>query len=145
MGMLLVASSLSARAWRSTRSAAFFSAVGCHYYEGKKVPDMPFNDWRKLPSLTPQSLLHLESAPEPMQKLISQAQALYDEASRFGIFDDENRICTPDAKHVEMLQALIKEVGERTSQAKKAADLVDLQALADKNCWSGRSARGPPC
>ena len=113
---------------------AYFSssAVGCHYYEGKKVPDMPFNDWRKLPSLTPQSLLHLESAPEPMQKLISQAQALYDEASRFGIFDDENRICTPDAKHVEMLQALIKEVGERTSQAKKAADLVDLQALADK-------------
>lgn len=76
---------------------AYFSSKnpGCHYYEGKSGPGMDFNDWRRLSSLTPQSLVHLQSAPEPMQQLITSAQALYDEASQMGIFDDDNRICAP--------------------------------------------------
>ncbi len=36
---------------------------GRHYYEGKTVPGMLFNDWRKLSPLTPQKLLTLEDAP----------------------------------------------------------------------------------
>lgn len=111
--------------------AAYFSsnAAGCHYYEGKPIPDMPFNDWRKLSSLTPQSLLHLERAPEPMQKLISAAQALYDEASWFGVFDDDNRICAPDEESVKNLRALIDEANAKIPQAAKASDLADIQEL----------------
>ncbi len=114
--------------------AIYFSsnAAGCHYYEGKDVPGMPFNDWRKLSSLTPQSLLHLERAPEPMQRLISAAQALYEEANRFALFDDDNRICVPDEGHVKALQALIDEANGKISQAAKASDIAGMQELLTK-------------
>lgn len=105
------------------------NAAGCHYYEGKPVPGMRFNDWRKLPSLTPQSLLRLEHAPEPMQKLITEAQALYDEASKMRMFDDENCICAPDEEGVAALQALIDEANAKVPQASKAADMAGLQEL----------------
>ena len=105
------------------------SAAGCHYYEGKPVAGMAFNDWRKLSSLTPQSLLHLERAPEPMQRLITAAQALYDEASKFGIFDDENRICRLEEQGVKNLEALIKEAEEKVPLAAKPTDVAWMQDL----------------
>lgn len=113
---------------------AYFSgsAIGCHYYEGKPVSNMSFNDWRKLSSLTPQSLLHLEQTPEPMQKLISTAQDLYDEADKFHIFDDSNRICAPDSDSTKKLESLINEAMGLARQAAKAADLAGMQTLLEK-------------
>ena len=108
------------------------NAAGCHYYEGKSGPGMTFNDWRKLSSLTPQSLLHLEKAPEPMQRLITAAQNLYEEACKFGVFDDENRICRPDEAGAKTLEALIQEANEKASQAAKATDLAGLQDVLGK-------------
>lgn len=81
---------------------------GRHYYEGKPVPGMSFNDWRKLPSLTPQSMLQLEKAPYAMKDIITAGQKLYDEAESKGIFDEQNRICTPDAEAVAKINALAK-------------------------------------
>lgn len=114
--------------------AIYFSsnAAGCHYYEGKPVPGMAFNDWRRLPSLTPQSLLHLERAPAPMRKLISAAQELYDEAAAFGIFDGENHICAPDESGVKALESLIEESVQMTKRAAKVSDLPGLQELLEK-------------
>lgn len=105
---------------------------GKHYYEGKPVPGMVFDDWRNLSSLTPQSLLHLDRAPYRMRELIQEAQELYEEASRFGVFDGENRICAPDEAGVKALDALLKQAEDRTAQAGKAADLPELQNLLEQ-------------
>lgn len=113
---------------------AYFSSKnpGCHYYEGKSSDGMDFNDWRRMSSLTPQSLLHLQAAPEPMQALITSAQALYDEASRMGVFDDDNRICAPDPGKAEQLKALAREAAGAAAQAAKPADLPALQDALEK-------------
>lgn len=102
---------------------------GRHYYEGKPVPGMKFNDWRELSSLTPQSLLNTESAPYKMRELVGAAQELYEEASRFGIFNDENRICAPDEAGVQKLQELISMANMKAPQITKATDLAGAQEL----------------
>lgn len=102
---------------------------GRHYYEGKTVPGMQFNDWRELSSLTPQSLLNTESAPYKMRELVGTAQELYEEASRFGIFNDENRICAPDEAGAKKLQDLISMANMKAPQITKATDLAGAQEL----------------
>lgn len=102
---------------------------GRHYYEGKEVPGMPFNDWRELSSLTPQSLLNLENAPYKMRDLISSAQKLFDEAYPFGVFSDDNHICAPDENSMKTLQGLIELAKERAAQISKATDLAAAQEL----------------
>lgn len=108
------------------------SNPGCHYYEGKSGPGMAFNDWRNLSSLTPQSLLHLDTAPEPMQKLITAAQELYDQASPAGIFDDHNRICAPDPARTEQIKSLAHEAAQVAARASKPTDLSSLQEMLEK-------------
>lgn len=102
---------------------------GRHYYEGKAVPGMKFDDWRELSSLTPQSLLNIESAPYKMRELVGTAQELYEEASRFGIFNEENRICAPDEAGVKKLQDLIGTANIKAPQITKATDLAGAQEL----------------
>lgn len=102
---------------------------GRHYYEGKEVPGMTFNDWRDLSSLTPQSLLNLENAPYKMRDLVSAAQTLFDEASQFGVFNDDNRICAPDENGIKTLQNLIELAKSKAAQISKATDLAAAQEL----------------
>lgn len=102
---------------------------GRHYYEGKAVPGMKFDDWRELSSLTPQSLLNIESAPYKMRELVGAAQELYEEASQFGIFNEENRICAPDEAGVKKLQDLISTANIKAPQITKATDLAGAQEL----------------
>ena len=102
---------------------------GRHYYEGKEVPGMKFNDWRELSSLTPQSLLNVENAPYKMRDLVTAAQKLYDEATKFGIFNDNNRICAPDENGVTALKELIETAKMKAAQISKATDLASANEL----------------
>lgn len=62
--------------------------AGRHYYEGK--PDtMPFSDWRKLPSLTPESHIDYSLIPRPLELLLKEATGIYEEASKSGLVNGD--------------------------------------------------------
>lgn len=82
---------------------------GCHYYEGRSIKDINFDDWTELPSITPQSLIELDKVPEKMRKITIQGQKLYEEADKYKIFDDKNRICQPDEEQLASCQNIIIE------------------------------------
>ncbi len=105
------------------------SEAGRHYYEGKNVPGMSFNDWRKLPPLTPQKLLLLENAPDAMRNLVCSAQNLFDEARKAGIFDSNNRICVLDENEIKTLDAQIDLAKTKAAQMSKATDLAAAQDI----------------
>ena len=113
---------------------AYFSSTetGRHYYEGKPVPGMKFDDWRKLPSLTPQSHIDLSRVSDPMKAIIAPAQALYEEITRYRILDHDNRLCRPSAESVAELQKLIDEVNACAATLVKASDAANAQALVEK-------------
>ncbi len=108
------------------------SDPGRYYYEGKPVRGMDFNDWRRLPSLTPQSLLRLESAPYKMVEQVTAAQKLYDEAAAYGVFDDDSRICAPDESKVRSLNELIAEAKDVCAKLAKPAQAAEARALLEK-------------
>lgn len=80
---------------------------GRHCYEGKGMKSMKFNDWSKLPSLTPQSILQLENMPYIMKEYVENAQKLYDRAEAANIFDEQNYICRPDEESINSIQEYI--------------------------------------
>lgn len=91
----------------------YFSAkhAGGHYYESDEqhpLANMPFSDWRKLPSLTPQSMLQIDSAPLGMQNITTPAKDLYERAEAKRIFDDHNYICEPSAEAVAKIKTLVQ-------------------------------------
>ena len=108
------------------------SITGRHSYEGKPVPDMPFTDWRKLPLLTPQSILPLEKMPEHVQMLVRTAQELYDQAAGAGIFDDTNHICVPDPVRTEEIRVLAQEAEEMTAHTAVPSDSAALREMLDR-------------
>jgi hypothetical protein len=109
----------------------FFSTndAGRHYYEGKSAPGMAFNDWNQLPSLTPQSVIDLETAPEKMRQMVLDGRALYEDASAHGIFDDQSVICQPDPAAVESLKALTESCRQTAAGLKKPEDLPAAEEL----------------
>lgn len=108
------------------------ATIGLYSYEGKPVPGMPFNDWRKLPPLTPQSVIHLEQASEPLRQFVTKARELFDQANQAGIFDDENRICAPDPAKAEEIQALAQEARELAAGAAGSSELPALRTMLER-------------
>ena len=106
--------------------------TGRHYYEGKPVPGMLFTDWRKLSSLTPQSLINLDRAPDPMKIIVGEAQKLYDEATQYTILDDENRICKPSEEGLAELKSLIDTVNSYATKLTKASEVAKARELLEK-------------
>ena len=112
----------------------YFSStdVGRHYYEGKHVPGMSFDDWRELPSITPQSLIDLTRAPDPLKKIVKPAQLLYEEVMQYHILDDHSQICRPSAEGVATLKDLIDAVRADAAKLVKASDIAKAQDHLDK-------------
>ena len=120
----------SYRGYEMYERACFASSeVGRHYYEGKAVEGMRFNDWRKLPSLTPRSLVNMDMIPFQLKDIISEAEDLYVEAVDNNVFDDQNRICTPDEHDISKIQELIKECD---SLAENMQDVSQLELAKEK-------------
>ena len=112
----------------------YFSStdVGRHYYEGKHVAGMSFDDWRELPSITPQSLIDLTRAPDPLKKIVKPAQLLYEEVMQYHILDDHSQICRPSAEGVATLKDLIDAVRADAAKLVKASDIAKAQDHLDK-------------
>ena len=120
----------SYRGYEMYERACFASSeVGRHYYEGKAVEGMRFNDWRKLPSLTPRSLVNMDMIPFKLKDMISEAEGLYVEAVDNNVFDDQNRICTPDEHDISKIQELIKECD---SLSENMQDVSQLELAKEK-------------
>ena len=120
----------SHRGYDMYEKACFASnEVGRHYYEGKDVEGMRFNDWRKLPSLTPRSLVNMDMIPFQLKDIISEAEDLYVEAVDNNVFDAQNRICTPDEHDISKVQELIKECD---SLAENMQDVSQLELAKEK-------------
>jgi len=130
----------SYRGYEMYERACFASSeVGRHYYEGKDVEGMRFNDWRKLSSLTPRSLVNMDMIPYQLKDIISEAEDLYVEAVDNNVFDDQNRICTPDEHDISKIQELIKECDslaenmQNVSQLELAKEKIEELNVAPAN------------
>ena len=102
---------------------------GLHIYEGKGGKRMRFNDWRKLPSLAPRSLVNMDMIPFQLKDIISESEDLYVEAVDNNVFDDQNRICTPDEHDISKIQELIKECD---SLEENMQDVSQLELAKEK-------------
>lgn len=107
------------------------SMPGRHYYEGKEVPGMEFNDWTKLPSITPQSLMD-SYAPQAMVDMTEEARRLFEEALSKGILTKDKKVFTIDeATKTRVLEA-INQAEEKMSKASKPADIPMLKEEQEK-------------
>ena len=122
-----------------------FGNVGRHYYEGKPVEGMRFDDWRKLPSLTPQSLLVLDSVPVGMQEIIRPAQALFDRAVAFDLIDDRSRLCEPDEQAVAQRKDLIERCCTLAETIKTPVDIAEARTLLQQLEGAGKLPVTPTC
>ena len=107
-------------------------AVGRHYYEGRPVQGMDFNDWRRLPSLTPQSLLDLDTAAPKMKEITESAKALYEKAAALGLIDRESFLCKPTAESVEQRKALTGRCRSAAETVRTPEDAVSARKLLDE-------------
>ena len=71
---------------------AYFSSIqaGRHYYEG--MQDDFFNDWNKLPSLTPASHIEKSMIPHKLKEQLEETENLYETAKETGLLQ-EDEIC----------------------------------------------------
>ena len=102
---------------------------GRHYYEGKPVEGMRFDDWRKLPSLTPQSLLDLDTAPVGMRDIIRPAKDLFERAVAFDLIDSQSRLCAPKEEALEERKALIQRCHTLAETVRTPEDAAAARAL----------------
>ena len=111
----------------------FFSsqAVGRHYYEGKPIPGMDYNDWRKLPSILPQSVLVLSNLPPDLAKSVKEAQALYEEARAKGVLDDESHFRRPDESGLDRLRSACRRCEEVIAATATPEDFPELDKAVD--------------
>lgn len=112
--------------------------AGRHYYEGKPVEGMRFDDWRDLSSLTSQSLLTLNTAPERMQKIIQPAQELFDRAIAFDLIDNKSRLCKPDEQAAAQRKDLIERCCTLAETIKTPEDIAGARTLLQQLEGAGK-------
>ncbi len=112
---------------------AYFAAsnVGIHYYEGKPVEDMRFNDWRKLPSLTPASLLSMDTIPPVLKDNVNRGLSLYKKASELRLIDDENRLLKIDEAYEAKIDELLTQSEVYTGSIKQE-QVEEVSVLVEK-------------
>ena len=81
-------------------------AVGRHLYEGNPIEGMEFDDWRKLPSLTPRSLMKMD-VPEPLKKMVEEAETVYDKAVQFHLLNERNELLCPKEEWLTLIDSLL--------------------------------------
>ena len=107
---------------------SYFSTTnpGTHYYEGKPNPTIKFTDWRKLPSVTPQSVIKAEAAPEKLKNQLIEVRDLFEKAHQFGVIDDEGAIYKPDEESVNSIKAACENCAEAIKKVTSPKDIPVL-------------------
>lgn len=104
----------------------YFSSeqAGRHYYEGK--PDtMLFNDWRKLPSLTPESHIDYSMIPLPLKRILEEAVSIYDKACKASFIQGDS-ICKLSDESIKKLEASITRSAQLKSKSKAEGQKAKL-------------------
>ena len=96
--------------------------IGVHYYEGTGMEGNNFNDWRKLPSLTPYSYMNP----------ISEIETLYKLATHYGVLNDQMDICAPSDEEINKLESLIAKCEELSNAAITPDKIAECTKLADQ-------------
>lgn len=106
----------------------FFSGIqpGRHYYEGKPVSGMTFDNWNRLPSVTPISVIAYGQAPNDLKQQMDQINELYKKARQFGVLDDDSSFLRPSA---ESIDAVIRACESCEKLVDSAGDPKDIPAL----------------
>lgn len=114
-------------------------AYGRHYYEGKKVRGIPFDNWNLLPPITPQSIMNLDRVKSgDLRDAVSKVRTLYEQASRHGLIDSGSKFYAPDpasAAELEERCSGCEAILQQTDRAggipelEKALEGLDLSAL----------------
>ncbi|MBR3224462.1 MAG: hypothetical protein IKF78_03980 [Atopobiaceae bacterium] len=100
---------------------------GTHFYEGKPIPGMVFDDWRKLPPLTPQSLVRLDMVPHQVRENVMAARELFDRAEAAGLFDSTRRILKPTDESLEALRNAVATCEQLVGQLQRPNQIADAQ------------------
>ena len=99
-------------------------------YEGTPR-DMPWPDWRRLPSVIPQSQMRLADMDPLTARYTQDACALYEEARAHGAVDSAGYLCRPNSAALAQLQAARKRCEALLSGERKSGMLVQFEAAAD--------------
>ena len=113
----------------------YFSAAeqpGRHYYEGTEHEtgfdkNIDFDDWRKLPSITPQSLIELEKTPAPLAKIVREGQELYERVEKNNAFDDDNEVLCLNTSYKVEIEKITEEALKLASEASKREKTGELE------------------
>lgn len=100
---------------------------GRHYYEGKPLKDVHFSDWNRLPSITPQSVVDIDHAPEDLARLIKEANNLYERALSLGVLDNEGYFYEADKSHLVYLNTVCDACETAISGVRSEQDAYVLQ------------------
>lgn len=106
--------------------------AGTHYYEGKPITGMNFCDWRKLPSLTPASIVNLASMPDEIRTRTEAAFALHEKASHYDMFDSENAILLPSEESLNAVRQVIANWETLKGTFTKPEDIVKVQQAQEE-------------
>lgn len=106
---------------------------GRHYYEGKPVRGTTFTDWRKLPSITPQSVIDVNRVKSvDLANLVTEARELYRRASNCGLFDEDSFICMPDAASLQNLITVCNRIETIIPNLSSPADIDRVDTLIEE-------------
>lgn len=113
---------------------SFYSAkaVGRHLYEGKPNPTIAFTDWNRLPSLTPQSVINVNSIPLDLANQLAEARQLYEKARAVGCLDEDSYVCQPSKEALENARQLREACQKAIDATSRPQDIPALEkALQD--------------
>lgn len=99
---------------------------GIHYYEGQPNPTIGFTDWRKLPSVRPQSLINIDKVPEKLRRLLTEGREFFEKAHQFGVIDDEGVIYKLDEESVNIIKEGCLKCAEAIRKTESPEDIPEL-------------------
>lgn len=100
---------------------------GLHSYEGKAVHGMDLTDWNMLPSVTPQSVVDIDHAPEDLARLIKEANNLYERALSLGVLDNEGYLYEADETRLACLNTACNSCEISTAKTRNEQDASMLR------------------
>ena len=118
------------------------STSGTHYYEGKPIPGLRFDDWRKLPPLTPQALVNLDKVPDPVRVIVQEARDLFEEAMGEGLIGDDWVIRRPAAESLDALRAAADRCTEMAERLNKPDGIPEAKELLSALSEAGQLELG---
>lgn len=114
---------------------ADYSEWARHYYEGD-IEGMPFSDWRRLPSLTPQSFIDTSRVPAALAEQVEEERALFEDAVSLGVLAADGAISVPEEGSLGEARRAIAEAREfaaaMSSRAQKPRAEELLAALEER-------------